>query len=177
MADAPTPRRHDAPESSPWRQPVVWLMLLLLAAAVGGGVAIVIIASGDGAADTVAPDVRRTAQVQTVDLAPDALARTLRLSAVLRVDAEGGRVQVLPVTGQFDRATTLRLELHHPVRSSADLHVELHPDALGWQAAATPGAGHDWLVELVPPDGRWRLRGRLEKDTLATHLHPVLAGE
>lgn len=180
MADAnqtpsDRPDAEPAPSSSPWHQPIVWLMLLLVAAAVGGGLAIVIIAGGDGAIDTVAADVRRTAQVQTADLSPDALAHALDLSAVLRIDGETRRVHVLPVTGRFDRTAPLELVLRHPTRAASDLHVPLQPDDLGWRAQVHPGDDHDWLVELGPRDRRWRLQGRLERGTLATHLRPAVA--
>jgi hypothetical protein len=151
-------------------------MLLLVTAAVGGGVAMVVIAGGDGAADTVSTEVRRTAQVQTADLSPDARARTLGLTAVLRIDPERRQVQVLPVTGDFDRSAPLELALRHPARADADLRLALAPDALGWQADALPASTHHWRVELVPPDGGWRLQGRLEKGAHAAHLQSALAG-
>lgn len=170
-------RNGDTPASSPWRQPVVWLMVALVLAAVGGGIAMIVIAGGDGATDAVADDVRRTAQVQTVDLSPDQVARERALSAIVRIDAEGGQVQVLPVTGRFDRQALLRLRLEHPTRAAADRELMLQPGELGWSADAEVEAGHEWLLELGPADSQWRLQGRLPKNQLAAHLHPALARE
>ena len=81
---------HPTTSSSPWRQPVVWLVVALVATAVAGGIAMVVIASGDGAVDAVPDPVRRTAQVQVVDLGPDVRARSESLSAIVRIDAKGG---------------------------------------------------------------------------------------
>ena len=52
-----------------------------------------------GGADPVNDPVRRVAQIQTTDLGPDAAAKRLGLSAVLRV--EDGVVEVLPATVLF----------------------------------------------------------------------------
>jgi hypothetical protein len=175
--DTGTTYRETTATSSPWRQPVVWLMVALVLAAVGGGISLVVIASGDGATDAVADDVRRTAQVQTVDLSPDEVARERGLSAVVRMDAGQELVQVLPVSGDFDRAAPLRLKLEHPTRAAADRELVLQPGELGWSGEAVLEGGHDWLVELGPADGEWRLQGRLPKGQRAAHLHPALAGE
>jgi hypothetical protein len=165
------------PASSPWRQPVVWLMVALVLAAVGGGIAMIVIAGGHGATDAVADDVRRTAQVQTVDLSPDQVARERGLSAIVRIDVEGGLVQVLPVTGRFERQAPLRLTLEHPTRAAEDRELVLAAGELGWSVDTALDGGNDWRVELGPVDGGWRLQGHLPKGQLAAHLRPALAGE
>lgn len=167
------------PPSSPWRQPVVWLVVALVAAAVAGGVSLVFIAGGDGAVDAVSDQVRRTAQVQVADLGPDENAQRDGLSAIARIDAKGRFVEVLPVSGRFDRAAPLRLQLMHPVRSQEDLSLELQPGEDGWRAEAgdallAAGATHDWKLQLSDAGGRWRLRGRLPKGQQAAHLKPAL---
>lgn len=160
--------------ASPWRQPVVWLIVALLAAAVAGGAIMIYVAGGDGATDTAPDTVRRTAQIQDADLGPDASARQRKLSAIVRVDAKRELVQVLPVSGDFDRAAGLRLSLRHPVRSSADRTLLLPPSALGWQAPARIDGGHDWNLQLDAGDGQWRLRGRLPQGQQAARLAPAL---
>ncbi len=160
---------------SPWRQPVVWLMVALVLAAVAGGVVMVRVAGGDGSADAVPDQVQRTGQAQQADLGPDARAASRKLSAIVRVDAKGGFVEVLPVTGDFDRAAPLRLRLHHPLRAAADQTLQLTPSAAGWRAQAEPAADHDWNLQLEPAQGdAWRLRGRLPRGQLAAHLRPAL---
>lgn len=170
MPPGDTPPQH----SSPWRQPVIWLVIALVAAAVAGGVAMVVIASDAGNGDPVADPVQRTAQVQTADLGPDALAARRKLSAIVRIDAERALVEVLPVDGDFDPAASLQLRLLHPIRSADDMTLELQPTELGWRTGVGVDDGHDWNVELGPADGSWRLQGRLPAGQQAAHLHPAL---
>ena len=99
-----------------WREPMVWLVVALPLVAVIAGFALLVIASRSGSTDAVADRVQRTAQIQVADLGPDARARQLRLSAILRTD--GDLVEVLPVSGDFPRDAPLRLALHHPARSA-----------------------------------------------------------
>ena len=168
--------KHDAPGnagSSPWRQPIVWLVLALVAAAVIGSVVMLVVA-GDGASDAVPDEVQRTAGAQVGDLGPDALAQQRQLSAIVRIDARRGVVQAVPVTGSFDRGSPLRLALHHPVRQAADQVLELQPSATGWETRARIDGSHDWNLQLAPADGQWRLRGRLPKAQLAARVAPAL---
>ena len=98
-----------------WREPMMWLVIGLPLASVVAGVFLVVVASRDSS-DAVGDVVRRTAQIQVADLGPDARARDLRLSAIVRVDE--GYVEVLPVTGDFERDRPLRVLLRpHPRQS------------------------------------------------------------
>ena len=166
---------QDKPPGSqpPWRMPIVWLVAGLPAAVVIASIGLIFIA-GDGNNDVVRDEVQRTAQIQTSDLGPDTVAQQEKLSAIVRTDAEQGIIEVLPVSGQFDRAAPLRLTLAHPTRSSEDRNLVLKPDELGWRVVAEIDASHDWKVQLGPQDGRWRLQGRLPKHQQATHLRPSL---
>ena len=161
---------------SPWRMPIVWLVAGLPLAVVIASIGLIFIA-GDGNNDVVRDEVQRTAQVQTRDLGPDTVAQQEKLSAIVRTDAEQGIIEVLPVSGRFDRAAPLRLLLAHPTRSEEDLNLVLQPDELGWRTQAKIDASHDWKVELGPQDGHWRLRGRLPKQQQATHLRPSLQAQ
>ena len=171
-----TPRTEPTGEapSSPWRQPVVWLVIALVAAAVVGGISMVVIASGDGSTDAVPDQVSRTAQVQTADLGPDALAQERKLSAIVRIDAELGIVEVLPVSGDFDRSAPLRLDLLHPTLAGQDRVLELPPTDTGGRVEAEVVGDHDWNVRLGPADGQWRLQGRLPGGQQAASLRPAL---
>ncbi|WP_052101294.1 FixH family protein [Novilysobacter arseniciresistens] len=162
------------PASSPWRQPVVWLVIALVAAAVAGSIALLVIASGDGSTDAMPDPVRRTAQVQTADLGPDAVAAGRKLSAIVRVDAEQGFVEALPVGGDFDRAAPLRLELLHPTLGEHDRALELAPTDTGWRAEAELDGSHDWNLRLGDIDGQWRLQGRLPAGQQAASVRPAL---
>lgn len=161
--------------SSPWREPIVWLMIVLVGAVVAGSIVMLDVASSDGPMDVVPDEVRRTGQIQEADLGPDAAAAARNLTAIVRIDPAKGFVEVLPVSGDFDHARPLRLGLHHPTRAADDLQVDLLPHATGWRADARPGGDHDWLLQLTPADGMsWRLRGRLPRGQLATRIQPAL---
>ncbi|WP_298580102.1 FixH family protein [uncultured Luteimonas sp.] len=156
-----------------WKTPIMWLVIGLPLASVVAGVALVIIASRSGGSDVVSEEVRRVSQIQTADLGPDAQARQLGLSAVLRADE--GVLEVIPATGEFERDAPLRVVLQHPSRGSEDLALELAPSETGWRLQRELDDGHDWIVELAPADGSWRLHGRLPRQQHATRLAPSLA--
>lgn len=160
---------------SPWRQPIVWLMVALVGAAVVGSLLLVKVATNGDSVDAVPDEVQRTGQAQQADLGPDAAAARRQLAAIVRIDDERGYVEVLPVSGDFDRATPLSLRLHHPTRAELDLSLTLAATDTGWRATAKPASDHDWRVQLVPADGKgWRLRGRIPRGQLAAQLRPAL---
>ena len=163
----------DTPKQPFWKTPIMWLVVGLPLASVVAGVTLVIIATRSGGTDVVNDDVRRISQIQTTDLAPDALARRLNLSAVLRADE--GVLEVIPATGEFERDAPLRVLLQHPSQGSEDLTLELAPSETGWRLQQAIEHGHDWIVELSPADGSWRLYGRLPRQQFATRLAPSLS--
>jgi hypothetical protein len=136
------------------------------------------IAGNGDAIDAVPDEVQRTGQTQQTDLGPDARAAERKLGAIVRIDDEHGFVEVLPVTGDFQRNATLRLKLHHPTRGELDVALELAPTDTGWRADAKPATDHDWLLQLEPASGRpWRLRGRMPRGQLAAQLRPSVDGD
>lgn len=162
--------------SSPWKQPIVWLMVALVGAVVIGSAIMLKVAADGGPMDVVPDEVLRTGEIQHSDLGPDAAAARAGLTAVVRIDREHGTVEVFPTTGDFDHAQRLRLSLHHPTRARDDLVLELTPFDAGWRASAKPALDHDWLLQLESGSGRdWRLRGRLLRGELAVHLQPAIA--
>ncbi|HRN62359.1 MAG TPA: FixH family protein [Luteimonas sp.] len=156
-----------------WKTGIMWLVIGLPLASVFAGMALVIIATRSGGADVVRDDVRRVSQIQTTDLGQDQQARTLGLSAVLR--AEDGVLEVIPVTGDFRRTAPMKLVLQHPSRTQEDVEIELAPSDTGWRAERPLDDSHDWVVQMAPVDGEWRLHGRLPKQQHATRLAPSLA--
>lgn len=156
---------------------MVWLMVALVGAAVVGSVMLLRVAANGDSVDAVPDKVQRTGQAQQADLGPDARAAERKLSAIVRIDAKGGFVEVLPVSGDFDRGVPLRLRLHHPSRAADDLALDLAATETGWRTMAAPGADHDWNLQLEPAEGdAWRLRGRLPRSQFAAHLRPALDG-
>jgi hypothetical protein len=94
---------------------------------------------------------------------------------VLHLTARG--VEIIPVTGDFDRKAPLRLSLRHPARADADRALVLQPSSNGWRAPASLDAGHDWIARLESTDGRWRIEGRLPRQQHAVRLAPRLASD
>ena len=157
-----------------WREPLVWLVAGIPATAVVALAWMVFVAAGPGSTDSADPAVRRTAEVQTVDLGPDAAAARLQLAALLRVD--GATLEVLPLHAGFDPDQPLQLVLQHPARADLDRALLLRPSAGGWKVEADIAAGHDWNLQLTPEGGRWRLQGRLPRGRLAARLQPAVGG-
>lgn len=151
---------------------MVWLVAALPLASVVAGISLLVISARSGSIDAVADPVQRMAQIQVSDLGPDERARTLQLSAIVRVGS--GMVEVLPVSGEFDRSAPLRIALRHPVLASADRVALLSPGELGWRGKMDVDGSHDWSLQVTAADGHWRLRGRLLKGQLAAHLKPAL---
>lgn len=158
-----------------WGIPALWLVIGLPLAAILASVWLLVVAIRSGGADSISDPVDRVLQIQTTDLGPDANARELGLSAVLRV--EDGIVEVLPATGTFAKDAPLQLVLEHPIRQADDLTLELAPQGPGWRVQQDIGDGNDWRVQLRPADGSWRLKGRLPRQQHATRLSPALGEE
>ena len=176
-----------APErsASPWRNPMVWLMVGLPIAAVIAGTSTLLIAVRAGGADAVSDKVQRTAQIQTTELGPDERAATLKLSAVLSVHAAEGSaaasLELLPATGAFVDASPegralrklpLRLLVQHPISASEDFELCLLPTATGWRVAHALDIRHDWRLQVMPEGGAWRLRARLPAGQRGVLLAP-----
>ncbi|BDU15358.1 FixH family protein [Lysobacter auxotrophicus] len=163
-----------------FRNPVMWLVIGLPVLSIVAGVGLVVVALRSGGDDAVIDTVQRTAQIQTTELGPDERAKSMKLSAVMRVDAKG--IELLPVGGGFSngdvpRDVPLTLALSHPSDAKLDRTIELTPSELGWHANEPLPLDHDWLLQLTPADTAWRLRGRLVAGQAAAHLGPALAGE
>lgn len=154
-----------------WRAPIMWLVVGLPIAAIAASVALLVSAIRSGGSDAIADHVEQTGQAQVADLDPDTHAQQLGLSAVVRI--QDGMLEVLPVNGCFDHATSLHLSMHHPIQAGLDLGNTLRPDSLGWSARATPDLSHDWNVQLASENGDWRIQGRLPKGQHAVYLKPA----
>lgn len=162
-------------KTSFWREPMVWLVVGLPLASVVAGVGLVIIASRSGSSDSLTEDVQRVAQIQTTDMGPDHEAETRKLSAIVRIDA--GMVEVIPVTGEFDRTAPLQLTLLHPAQAQGDRVLELLPGGRGWTLQEPLDDAHDWRLQLQPADARWRLKGRLPRQQHAARLAPSVSAD
>ena len=157
---------------SPWREPMVWMITaipLLSFFAVGG---LIWASNHAGGVDGVSDAVQRTGQIQTANTGPVEQAVQLNLSAVIKFD--GKRIEVIPASGEFDRSRDLVLKLHHPVSAAEDKALTLKGTVTGWAVETDLPMTHDWVVELMPDDGFWRLDGRWPMAQQATLLKPSL---
>ena len=169
---------RDDQHSGAARNPMVWLVVGLPALVVVAAFATLAIAIGAGGSDALPDDVNRMAQIQTTDLGADEYAAAQRLSAVLSIGE--GTIEILPASGELLKDETVRkqpltLRLQHPTRSAEDRELLLQPTDHGWRIAETLDLAHDWRVQLIAADARWRLHGRLPKATRATLLQPALS--
>jgi len=153
------------------KNPVLLLLIGLPVATLAAGVATLALI-GRGGLDTVGDPVRRTAQVQQVDLAADAAARQLGLEGRLSIDGTLARVEV----PALDDAAPLRLQLEHPIDARQDVTLELSPKGGGWQSPAFDAAV-GWRVSLAPADGTWRLVARWPRGAQAIELAPAVASD
>jgi hypothetical protein len=161
-------------KSQAWyRQPMLLLVIGLPAAAVIAGFATLSLALR-GSGDTGDPRVRRVAQTQVADLGPDRAAARLALGAVATLDADG------TVTLRFEGAVAaepeLELSLRHVTDPGRDRAAALAPAGYGVYAGRldAPRAAGAYNAELVPPDGGWRLVGRLENASSRVSLEAAV---
>jgi uncharacterized protein len=159
------------------RNPMVWLVVCLPAMVVVAAFATLMVAIRAGGSDALPDEVRRIAQIQTTDLGADDYAAQHRLSAVLRVGADG--IEVFTASGDALRDAAMRreplvLSLQHPSRAAEDRTLRLQPTASGWRSAMRLDSSHDWRIRLADVDARWRLHGRLPKTGRSALLQPAL---
>lgn len=152
------------------RNPVILLLVGLPLATLAAGAATLALI-GRGGLDAVADPVRRTAQVQQVDLQADEAAARLGLSGRLALVGDVAWIEVDGATA----ASALELHLEHPLDAARDGHRPLQPEAGRWQAPAFD-ADVGWRVSVTPADGAWRLVARWPRGARRVVLVPALAG-
>jgi hypothetical protein len=158
----------------PWhRHPMLLLVIGLPAAAVVAGFATLYLAMG-GPGDAGDGRVRRVAQTQTADLAPDLAAARLAYDGKARVDDNGA------VSLRFGEAgpgePVLQLVLRHVTDSARDRHARLVRAGEGVYLGRldTSRAAGAYNAELAPEDAAWRLVGRLDAAGGSFALRPAL---
>ena len=156
-----------------WVHPELWLVLAIPVATVLAGIGTLRLADVDTSTDASGGKVRRTAQVQVAELAPDREAARRGLSARVRVDRVAGIVLV-ELPGGHGLDGPLQLTAQHALRADRDLVLPLRRDGLRWRADGIPGADASWRLVLGDADGAWRVIGRLPRGANAAALRPAL---
>lgn len=160
------------PARAAWREPMLWLVIALPALGVLAGVLIIVAALRSGGADALSTDVRRTGQIQQENLAPDLAAARAGLVGELHLDAAGGlRLNLSGRTPVNDE--TLQLRFIHNSESRRDHDVVLQRENGLWRGQLDAPADTGWTLRLQPPDGRWRLGGRLAAGAAAASLQAL----
>jgi hypothetical protein len=157
----------------PWyREPMLALVWGLPLAAVIASFATLVLAVQS--ADEGDARVRRVAQTQTADLAPDRAAARLGLSAVATLDTDG--VVRVALDAAPPTPDTLRLALRHGTDPRRDGEVTLSRIEGAEYAGLLPGplAAGAYNAELEAADGAWRLVGRLGDGAARIALRPAV---
>jgi hypothetical protein len=156
-----------------YREPMLALVIGLPAAAVAAGIATLVLAAR-GPDDSGDARVRRVAQTQNVDLAPDRAAAAIGLAAVATLDTDGA------ILLRFDAAApdadSLAMTFRHVADASRDRAATLLSAGNGVFAGRldAPRAAGSYNVELVPADSGWRLVGRLDAASARLALESAL---
>lgn len=158
--------------SRAWREPMMWLVAGIPLATVIASVWLLVMLSRGPSVDVVRDEVQRVSQAQVTDLGPDEAAQQLGLKMLLSVVP--GSVELRGAGGALPDAAPLRLVLAHPLDAGQDRELLLEPSGEAWRAQGTWSTDHDWNLVLSPVDGRWRLTGRLVRNTQAAILQPAL---
>lgn len=145
-----------ASDSQPWyRQPLVWMIIAIPMSSVLVGMLMLVVSvlTYDG---LVADDYyKRGVQINRV-LARDERARELGMSASLRMDAGGTRVELESSSRGFSMPPRLSLKFSHSTRAGLDKQLTLNALAAGDYAGPVvtlqPGR---WYLELG--NDEWRL--------------------
>ncbi len=158
----------------PWyREPMLALVIGLPAAAVVAGIATLVIAAS-GPSESMDLGVRRVAQTQTADLAPDHAAARLGLEASVSLDAAGAlEARIEPA---YPAPGRLELTLRHSADPRRDRIVTLVRSGDARYAGRLPApldAGAYNLM-LAPADGSWRIVGRLDRGADRAALRAAL---
>ena len=155
------------------REPMLFLVIGLPAAAVVAGIATLVLALG-GDGDTGDARVRRVAQTQTTDLAPDLAASRLALRGEAKLDGNGA--VRLRFGGPAPAAAVLQLTLRHAAGPERDRSARLVRAGEGLYLGRldAPRAAGAYNAELAPESGDWRLVGRLEPSQVVLELQPAL---
>ena len=149
----------------PWyREPWPWLLMLPPLLSIVGGLTMVHLAIRNPVALVVA-DYARIEALTSERHARDAQAAALDLRAELSFAPEPDgqvRVRLMPASSGSVWPDALHLRLQHVAYDSADRTLLLRRQDAAYAGVVSLAAGV-YEVELLPPDGAWRLAGTLRR--------------
>ncbi|MGD8378779.1 MAG: FixH family protein [Gammaproteobacteria bacterium] len=163
----------NARDARPWyRHPIPWLLLSGPIAAVIAGFMTLALAIEQPHA-MVVDDYSKIGLTTEHNEARDAAARALHVAGTLHIANDSGTITV---TLHGARPATLALRLIHPTLARYDQKVTLTRDASGrYDGHLVKPLNGRRYVQLLPPDGRWRLTGEWRgqaRTPLAPHQAP-----
>ncbi len=153
---------------------MVWLLIALPSLVIAGTVFAIVLAVRAGGGDAFPSAVRRTAQIQAEDLAPDRAAIAMNLHGFLRIDAATGAVR-LELANLPPATLKLHLDLIHPARASEDRSADLVRSGEVFVGRIEGAAGRVWSVQVSDAEATWRIAGRFDPATNAATLAPALS--
>lgn len=143
------------------KEPMVWLMFGIPVLTAMGGFYTLHIAGLAKATDEVNMPVTRVAQIQQADLSADTLAARENITATL--DVSNGLWRVSSPNQLADKQ--LLLDLQHPIDKAQDIQLVLERQGDEFVSRQAVAKNHDWLLQLSDMDARWRVVGRLHKQS------------
>lgn len=157
----------------PWYREVwPWLLMLPPAASVVVGVMMLVLAIRTPSA-LVVDDYARIEELTSERFERDRRAFDLDIEATLRFSRLPSRVEVrLTQRDGVPHPRALRLTLRHATNPAADRVLELVDAGGAYAAAADPIPPGRYRVELMPPDGDWRLAGEIAGFDAPLRLRP-----
>ena len=159
----------------PWyREPMVWLLIALPAVVIAGTVFAIVLATRAGGGDAFPSAVRRTAQIQADDLAPDRKAIALDLHGSLSIDPSTGAVW-LALENLPASTLKLHLDLIHPARAAEDMSTDLVRAGENFAGRIENATGKVWSVLVSDAESTWSVTGRFDPATNSATLAPALS--
>ena len=153
---------------------MVWLLIALPTLVIAGTFFAITLAVRTGSGDAFPSSVRRTAQIQAEDLAPDRAAIAMNLHGSLRIDAATGAVR-LELANVPPATMKLHLDLIHPARAAEDLAADLVRAGETFAGRVEGAAGKVWSVQVSDAENTWRVAGRFDPATHSAALAPALS--
>jgi hypothetical protein len=160
-----------------YRQLWPWLLMLPPVAAVGGGITMLWLATTTPA-PLVVEDYAAIEAITAARFAADSQAALQGLSAEVLIDRSNAtdvRMAIrLDDARRGARDAELRLHFRHATDAALDRDSVARRLGSEFRTRVSLGSGN-YLMEIAPPDGKWRLAARLRPSDERIEMHPGAA--